>query len=91
MITEKWHDLRKDPNDLPETSDTVWVIVKDNPTDVTMDSYDPGMRGKDITTYYARDYSVTFPQSGWWGYPEEGIVTHWMYMEVPEPPEATNE
>ena len=87
MITEKWHDLRKDPADLPETTNDVWVILKDNPNDVETDSYDPNDKGKDTTVYYRRDYSVTFPSSGWYNYPEAGMVTHWMYIEVPEQPQ----
>ena len=86
MNTEDWHDLRKVPDYLPETTDTVWVILKENPTEVEMDSYDPKRKGTIMHTG-----SGQYESSGWWAYDEPGMVTHWMYMEVPEPPTERND
>lgn len=93
----KWHDLRKNPDDLPESADTVWVILSENPTSVEMDSYNPIDKGK-IVTIPAYDRKTEdgktehhderkFVASGWWTYDEPGWITHWAKMEVPEPPE----
>lgn len=95
MITEKWHDLRKNPDDLPVNSETVWVVLSDSPTVVEMDSYVAKDKGK-MVTIPAHDIEVDgktvhretrqYEASGWWAYDEPGWITHWMYMEVPEPP-----
>ena len=97
MITEKWHDLRKDPDDLPTDANTVWVILSGNPTEVEMDSYNPDNKGKVIivpaydweteTGEIKHRKAYQYEASGWWAYDEPGWITHWMYMEVPEPPE----
>ena len=73
MITEKWHDLRKNPDDLPKTSAPVWVVLADNPTEIKMDSYN------------SDDTSIL--SVGWWLYDLQEI-THWMPIEKPEPPEV---
>ena len=92
----KWHDLRKDPTDLPKDSNVVWVILSANPKEVEMDSYNPEDKGKvykvpafdreteggQIEHHEERQYEA----SGWWAYDEPGWITHWMYMNVPEPP-----
>ena len=96
-MTEKWHDLRKDPTDLPKDTNTVWVILSETPTEVDMDSYNPENKGK-IMTVPAYDTetddgniehheSRQYKASGWWAYDEPGWITHWMYINVPEPPE----
>ena len=85
MITEKWHDLRKDPNDLPNTSDWVWVIRIDYPKEIDMDSYDPNDRGKEYTEIIG-DKHENYLASGWWNATRHGMITHWMYVEKPEPP-----
>lgn len=92
----KWHDLRKDPTDLPKDAKTVWVILSENPTEVEMDSYNPEDKGKIMTvSAYDRETengqiehhdSRQYEASGWWAYDEPGWVTHWMPMDIPEPP-----
>ena len=92
----KWHDLRKDPTDLPKDTKTVWVILSERPTEVEMDSYNPEDKGNVMTIpAYDRETedghtehieSRKYIASGWWAYDEPGWVTHWMYMNVPEPP-----
>ena len=94
----QWHDLRKDPTDLPESQNAVWVILSENPTEVEQDSYNPEDKGK-VVTIPAYDLetddgkiehheSRQYEASGWWAYGEPGWITHWMYIDVPEPPEA---
>lgn len=92
----KWHDLRKDPTDLPKDTKTVWVILSENPTEVEMDSYNQEAKGKSVVIpAYDRkteDGQIEhhepqeFEASGWWAYDVPGWVTHWMPMDVPEPP-----
>jgi len=97
MITEKWHDLRKNPADLPETSEDVWVILVDNPTKVDVDSYNKDDIGKVMIepeinftdgngTKVHRD-KVEYKSTGWYYNGMPGQITHWMKIEVPEPPE----
>lgn len=86
MITEKWHDLRKDPNDLPETRDNVWVILAENPKEVEVDAYDPDDKGKE-RVIHTRTTTEKYIASGWWQFDHPSQqVTHWMYIETPEPP-----
>ena len=91
MITNKWHDLTKNPEDLPKTTDDVWVILADNQNDVTVDSYDENRKGQETNEPIINDEGkITgyekYDGSGWWEFPRPGTITHWMYMEVPEPP-----
>ena len=85
MITEKWHDLRKDPEDLPKTPDWVWAIHTDCPEDAEMDSYDPNDKGKEYVEIIGGK-SEKYLSSGWWNATRTGTITHWMYIEKPEPP-----
>lgn len=92
MITEKWHDLRKDPNDLPKEADEYWVMIDGCPT-VDVDTFSPEAVGRPISSPICKggkiiDYEE-YPQSGWWEYSKVGQITHWMVMQkppVPEPP-----
>lgn len=100
MITEKWHDLRENPDDLPENGDDVWVILADNPNLVDVDSYIEKDKGHEVTepgydfvdedgTKIHRD-EVKYISSGWWQYGQPGMITHWMYIEKPEPPKEND-
>lgn len=92
----EWHDLRKDPNDLPKDTKTVWVILSENPTEVEMDSYNPEDKGKiRIVPAYDRETEDgqiehheqrQYEASGWWAYDEPGWITYWTPMDIPEPP-----
>jgi len=82
---EKWHDLRENPEDLPEKGDFCWVVCKDldgKPT-VEVDNFYPEDKGKIVE----QPDGSTFVLSGWWSNVEDGAVTHWMHMDVPELPE----
>ena len=87
---EKWHDLRKDPDDLPEKTDQVWVVLAKNPQEVEMDSYMPEDKEKYTSVPVYEGGKIvghkTFLSSGWWVYDLPGEITHWMYIDVPEPP-----
>ena len=86
----KWHDLRKDPTDLPKECDEYWVMIDGCPT-VEADSFDPGSVGREISSPIIKDRKIvgneTYPQSGWWENSKPGQVTHWMAMEKPPRPE----
>lgn len=96
MSNKFWHDLRKDPTDLPKEMDEYWVMIDGCP-DVESDSYDPNAVGRDYSSPICEDGKIVryekYLSSGWWENSKPGEVTHWMVMEKPPkplPPRAEN-
>lgn len=90
----KWHDLRKDPTDLPKEMDEYWVMIDGCPH-VESDSFDPSAIGREISSPVCKNGEIvgyeTYTQSGWWENSKPGLVTHWMVMEKPPKPEPPND
>ena len=95
-MTYKWHNLKKDPNDLPKKIDEYWVMI-DGDDDVNSDTFNPSYIGQEISEPVIENGKIigheTYLSKGWWEFGKPGLVTHWMEMEKPpkpEPPEKDN-